>query len=188
MANIARVRVYWAGTAVVGPAISTFYSTETTPNVGALYGFFDAIKARLPSSVECTIPNEGDLIESTTGRLSGAWVTSGGGQVNGTGVGSFARGTGARVVWNTGSVFGGRRVRGSTFLVPLVGSAFDSRGLLTPTVRTSFAQAADALLASTWGPNMVVFHRPRNFAGGNVALVTSATVPEAATQLRSRRV
>ena len=49
---------------------------------------------------------------------------------SGSGQGGFAAGVGARVVWETGAVRNGRRVRGSTFVVPIWSSAYETNGTL----------------------------------------------------------
>jgi hypothetical protein len=140
----------------------------------------------VPSGVQWVIPSSGDIIESVDGSLAGSWSDPGtGGTVASSGVGSWANGVGARIVWNTDGVFNGDRVRGSTFIVPLWISAYEGAGNLTSTTITQLQNTADALVAAL--PELGIWSRPAGLSQGEFNAVVSATVPDRVSWLRSRR-
>ena len=186
MAVIMRVPVVWSG--VTGlPGVSVFHGVGTsTAVVTDLLSFFDAIKAFIPSGTQIQVPSSGDSIEDATGALAGSWSLGGGGTVSGTGSGAWAAGVGVAVTWRTGGIRNGRRVRGRTFLAPLISSSFDTSGTMDSTELNAIQAAADALVG---GDELVVWSRPTTSGGsdGTSNLVTAATVPDRVTALRSRR-
>ena len=188
MANIDRLRVAWSGAPVVGAGLSTFYfgPGHGAGMPGAVKAFFTAIKATVPGGVTWTIPNGGDTIDDTSGTLVGAWTDTGGGTVTsgGTGV-NFALGVGGRIVWETAGIFKGRRVRGSTFIVPLVIDYFEGAGAISSVALTNWAGSAAALISAA--PSLRVWSRPSGGVAGASSTVTSATTPDAVSWLRGRR-
>lgn len=190
MANMLRMRCEWAGTGVTGGGLSTFYWASTMSGGPAdVRAFFEAIKANIPSAVTITVPNEGDILEATTGDLIGAWSEpSGGGVTTGTFSGDYAQGVGVRVKWNTAGIYRGRRVKGSTFIVPIGAALFGTNGLLDPATQSIFQTAASNLITAS--PDLVVYSRKSDVApatDGEINTITSATVPSAVSWLRSRR-
>lgn len=183
-----RLRVEWSGDNTVGPGLTTFMYDEDAsfPNAAAVVTFFDAIKAFFPPGTTWTIPNNGDVINELDGTLVGSWSSGAGGVVNSTGTGAFAAGVGARVVWRTSGIVAGRRVRGSTFLVPLVASAYDTTGTITVANLTSMRAAAAALLGASGSP-LMVWSRPAPGRNGTKTEVQSSDVPDKVSWLRSRR-
>jgi hypothetical protein len=123
--------------------------------------------------------------------------------LSGTATGAYAGNAGAVVHWLTSLIVGTRRVRGRTFLVPMIGSAFESNGSLTSTALNTINNAAAALITAV-GTGMVVWSRPvvahtkydpktgqgTGVAGrsGTYGAVTGSRVPDLAISLRSRRV
>lgn len=189
MTQLQRIRVAWQGSAIIGPGVTTFYADASVGNMNAdgVKAFFDAIKSKFVGGVTWTIPNNGDIIDSATGQLSGVWAGGTGGTVSGSaGAADYANGVGARIAWKTADVRNGRRVRGQTFLVPLIGAAFKSNGLIDPLTVTAFQSAADALISSQAGA-LAVWHRPKAGVAGSAAKVTAATVTNQVSWLRSRR-
>jgi hypothetical protein len=134
-----------------------------------------------------TVPNSGDTIDVATGDINGVWTGSGGGTVGFGGSGDFAQGVGARIKWNTAGIVAGRRVRGSTFMVPLVGGTFSASGALDSSFVTDLTAAATTFLASA-SSTLEIFSRPKGTRVGTSHTVTSASVPNAVSWLRSRRV
>lgn len=188
MAQIARLRVAWGGTPVVGPGLSTFYVTTTGPATlhGDVAAFFNSIKGNFPSGLQWTIPNTGDLIEDTTGALAGSWSESGGpSTVAATGTANYVAGAGMRVSWTTGGIFRGRRVKGSTFLCPMLNGLFTSDGTIDNTVVSTTQTAAAALLTAQ--PTLCIFSRPVDTTPGTHSVVTSALAVDKVSWLRSRR-
>lgn len=180
-----RLRVTWNGLGGL-PGLSTFYLRDEETDVSAVKTFFTSIKDNFPSALSWDIPNGGDVIDTATGALTGGWTGTNGGTVAATGgSGTFASGVGARVQWTTSTVINGRRVRGSTFLVPLLGACYSSSGDLAATQRGVMQSAATALAASDL---TVVWHRPdAGASNGSLVDITGAVVPTRVTTLRSRR-
>ena len=187
MANIVRVRVEWAGLAGL-PGISTLYVGTTDADISELVTFFTAIRGLFPTGLSWTIPNVGDVIESTNGELTGTHIFTGGGTVSGNGgSAAYAAGVGLRVRWLTGAVVGGRRVVGTTFLTHWLSSNYDQQGSIDDTDRTTVQTAASAFVASgsPWG----VWHRPTTPGGsdGSFHAMNAATVPDKVSWLRTRK-
>lgn len=190
MTSILRMRAVWGGSGVTGPGLSTFYFAQSGSGFPAdVRAFFEAIKANIPSNVTITVPNEGDIINDTNGELAGSWSEpSGGGITTGTFAGDYPQGVGIRVVWNTAGIYRGRRVKGSTFIVPIGGALFGTSGQLDPATQAIIQTAADTYAAS--GSNPVIYSRFSDVGthtDGENNAVTSATVPSLVSWLRSRR-
>jgi hypothetical protein len=184
MPDINRYRVNWTGF-TGSPGVSTFYSlASSTAALAALRAFFADAAYILPPSVTLEFPNSGDTLDSTTGTLVGGWTASAQTAVTGlASVGYFAAGTGARLVWETDSIVDGRRVRGSTFLVPLSTSAYDTNGSLISGAFTTVNGPLATLVATN---QLVIWSRP--VAGDSaVSAVTGASLPDKVSTLRTRR-
>jgi hypothetical protein len=190
MANLKRVRCTWTGGGVVGPSVSTFYFKSTASGFSAsLQTFFQAIKASLPDDVTIQVPNTGDTIDETNGQLVTSWTDSGGATTVGTSTAVFAIGSGFRIRWITGGLRDGRKVVGTTFVVPASSISFDTTGRLTTTNQTTVLAAANALITAQ-AASFVVWGKPHSkaLADGQSVVISAADVPLGATQLRSRRV
>ncbi len=156
--------------------------------------FFDAFVVYLKSGWSVQVQTEVAEYDMSTGQLLGAVsMTSAPGVTSGTvGVGTqYAGGSGLSVQWNTALVFAGRRVRGRTYMVPLV-SCFEQDGTLLPAVITAGTNAGNTLIALA-GADFSVWHRTYNTAnppvqvGGAIASVSTVLVRDQASQLRTRR-
>lgn len=169
-----------------GAGISTFYSafgTDVTPDLNTFWG---AVKSVFSDEVSVTVPTNGDVIDESTGLLTGAW-TGGTGSTNaGSSHGAYAAGTGAFIKWNTGVVVGGHRVVGRTFIAPILAAGFDTNGTLAAGYVTIIQNAANTLAATG---RLSIWHRPPVIGspGGSMAPIVSATVPDKTTSLASRR-
>ena len=159
MASIERIRVAWTGFPG-GPGISTFYALSGATAVAPISAFFQVLKTWLPIDIHTQVQSSGDVLESSTGALTGSWVGSGGGFAANDGQGPYSAASGLTIRWDTGGIFSGRRLRGRTYIVPLVGSAFDTDGTPNSGVVASINVAAAALIAAVPG-NLVVWQRPR---------------------------
>jgi len=187
MANLARVRCVWSGGPVVGPGLSTFYFDEAHEGFASdLSDFFQAIDAYLPIGIIVTVPSDGDLLDVATGDLTGSWAEAASGPGTGAGFGAYPAGVGARVTWSTSGIVAGRRVRGSTFLCPLVNSCYGTDGTLDETVRTALDAAADGLVTASAG-GMRIWSRPAPGRPGAASTVTAGDIPDKVSWLRSRR-
>jgi hypothetical protein len=157
--------------------------------VDSLRAFFDGIKALFPTGLTFQVPSSGDIINQGSGALTGAWsvgttpavVTATGG------TGTYAGNAGAVIHWLTPDLFNGRRLRGRSFLVPLVSSGFENNGSLSAATISTISTAATTFLAAV--PGMWnVWHRPRPGFGGGNGTIDAFRVPDLAVSLRSRRV
>jgi hypothetical protein len=188
MANLKRVRIDWTGTAVTGGGVTTLYFDATaTGFVSALATALTAWKAYLPNTVNYFLHNTGETVDMATGKPNGVWTDGSNASANGSSATPFAAGVGARVVWDTGGFNNGRRVRGASFLVPLVTTAYDVGGSIEATALSALQTAASALVTAQT-PHFVVFTRPTAARPiGASAAVTAAVVPDQVSWLRSRR-
>lgn len=188
MPTLLRLRVTWTGTPVVGTGLSTFYFLETASSgaSGSVKAFFTAVKATFPSGITWTIPASYDAIDAATGTLlSGGSFTGSGTETSGTVGSNFTQGAGGRVVWNTNGIFRGRRVRGSTFMCPLVHDYWEGASAISSVATGNWASAAAALIAAE--PTLAIYSRHVGGTAGAGNVVTSATIPDKTSWLRSRR-
>lgn len=185
MVNLQKVVVEWTGFQGA-PGYNVFYRGDANVITSNLRTFYDSVKGLLPAGVSVTVPNAGDLVDSATGELSGAWTTAINLTVTGTSAAVYAAPCGAICKWFTASIVNGRRLRGKTFLVPLTSAAYQSDGSILTTALTTLKTAADALVTAE-AANLGVWHRPVAGAGGSWSPTTAATVPDRVSILRSRR-
>lgn len=182
-----RITALWNGAAGL-PGYSRFKFVGDLDSGGAaaaaarLRTFFDSIKALLPAAVNITFAEAAqifDLQQQLTGEVAFTPPTG----IQGTAAGTFASPVGMVVNWTTGSIVGGRKVRGRTYLVPAAASAFSSAGQPVGTSVTTVTTAANALAAGT--PALTIASKtPTSFG---LSSVVGASVPVRAAVLRSRR-
>lgn len=188
MANIMRIRVQLTGSAVVGPSVSTFFwDASVTGGPAALRTFYNANVSRLPTTVTYTVDSAGDILDSANGDLVGTWSEAAGAAVTGTDGSGPIDGVGARIRWLTAGTFHGRRVVGSTFMVPLGRGAMSSNGQPDGTTQSGFQTAAAALVTTAAGA-MKIWSRPS--PGGSDGIISAVTAAQASPEvswLRSRR-
>lgn len=197
--DLLRLRVDLSGAGVVGPSVQTWYADSLT-GLGmnaAVKALLTSLANNFPDDLTFTIPSAGDTIESTTGDLTGTWAASGGGTVTGTDSGAFALGSGYRLRWLTDGIVGGRRVRGTTFMVPCAGLMFSTSGRLVAASVTSINTAVSTF-AGTMAGKHYVWSRPVPAhvkdgvsipkRDGAASVVTGWNVPTTPTSLRSRRI
>lgn len=167
--------------------MTLYASSPFTGLPAATKTWLDTLKANFSNTLTFTIPNTGDRIDQATGNLTGSWTDTGGGTVTGTNTGAFQVGSGFRIKWTTGGIVGGRRVRGTTFMVPSAGLCFDVNGRLGAATVSAVTTATNTFL-TTMGSSLVIWSRPTASRAGQASPVTGFSVPTSATQLRSRRV
>jgi hypothetical protein len=181
-----RVPVTWT-TGPGGIGVSVFYSpfgTDATVELGA---FFNSIKAFFPPAVSWNVPSSGDVVDDVTGLITGAWTGGTTGSIVGTGSGAYAAGTGCYVRWQTAGIVAGRRVKGRTFLAPMIGNSYQSDGTILDATLATINAAAVTLVG--FGKTSI-WHRP-SAKGANDGVsfpVIGSTGPDKVTSLRSRRV
>jgi hypothetical protein len=192
MARFFRARVQWTGTPLVGPSLTTFLFDEasTSTNIGpAVKAFFTTTKGLFPTGITWSIPNSGDIISADTGELVGTWGSGADLTEISSGGTSWNNGVGARVVWKTNDIWHKRRVRGSTFMVPLTTASMASNGNVASATATTLNSAANALMTAA-GLDLRVWSRPGKGGTPNGAShkVVDTTVPLTVSWLRSRKV
>lgn len=197
-----RVRCPWTGIAT-GPGVSTFYFGSGTTSMTALVTFLNAIATFIPTGINIQVPNLGDQINETDGKIVGSWTGSGGGSANGFATAAnYAAQSGMCIDWLTSLILDGRRRQGRTFFVPLANSAFQNDGTLGTAFAATALTAATNFIAAYAG-EFKVFVRPvearaakpdnipplkeRVARAGAAGQVIVARVPDFAATLRSRR-
>lgn len=187
MANIARLQIALSGAGVVGPSVMTLYEDAAVTGLpAATVTWLNAIKANFPDDLTFTVPGGGDTFDVATGVLNGTWTDGGGGTVTGTGTGGFQLGAGFRVKWSTGGIVNGRRVRGTTYMVPCISDVFGTDGRITSASQASLGSALSTYFAAVSG-KLVIWSRPIPGRSGTMHPVTAASIPTLPTNLRSRR-
>lgn len=186
---IQRLRVEWQGSAIDGAGVTTLFGEAD--GTTALYAAFNQLLGQVDSflagALTITVPQSGDVLDEATGALIGTWG-SGAAQVHNISSGSvFARGVGARITWDTNAIHAGRRVRGSTFLVPLKNTAYDAQGDLSTVALTAIQDGIDAYMIAMGG-RARVWSRPAPGRPGIASVVTGGSAPDKISWLRSRRV
>jgi len=181
-----RVRVLWQNFPGA-PGYSNHYVGSNVLAQSALRTFYDSIKAFLPSGLTIQVPNSGDQVAEGTGLITGAWTGASQAIITATGTGTYPGSAGACVNWRTSGLVRGRRPMGRTFLVPLVGTAFETNGSIATAALAAIGTAASQLITDLAG-ELKVWSRPTDTTAGSNVTVTSANVPDLAVVLRSRRI
>lgn len=196
MAQMRVFKVLWSG-GPGGPGITRFCMSGEGGSNGAastaLQNFFQAVMPAVPSTYRVACDAAPDFLEATTGELvatgvpsTAAWTRQGGGTTN------YAQGVGARVVWDTPEINHGRRVRGSTFIVPIIAANYDVDGTLLTGFKGVLDTAATTLISALGAAQMdlVVWTRPNPTLGrpGKQNPVTTGSAPDKVSWLRTRRV
>lgn len=191
MANINRVRIglsNWPG----GPGVSTVYCLDPEAFLPLLRAWLQNSAGFFPEDVLVQVEGVGDVIDSTTGELTGTWTAAVPDAVTGAHTGVYASPTGVCVNWLTAGVLNGHRLRGRTFLVPFGSSTFDLTGSIDATVLAALRESAASFVTAA-AANFVIWHRPIPSgepngprAGGHDIVVASAVNDKVAI-LRSRR-
>lgn len=198
MANLTKVVAVWSGFPGA-PGTSTFYfnDTSTTYN-GSIASLFAGLAPHLPTDVTITIPTTGDTIDEATGAITGNWIQPEEAPISGTDASGYAAPVGCMAKWSTADVVHGHRVKGRTFFVPITATQYQNNGTINTASLTPMTTAVTDFQISQDG-SLVVWSRP--FAGtpavgtrpanparvGSAHIVTSATMPDKAVVLRSRR-
>lgn len=189
-------RAFWS-IPNAGPSVTTFHMGDDSTSVSAaqaiadaVHDFFADIAGWLPNEVAVTFDTEVTRINTASGTLADAIPVTAPATVAGTGTGTWAAGSGARVVWSTGAIREGRRVVGSTFVVPTLGAAFNTSGRVSSAVLTVLNDAAEdlrATLSANPSSTLVVYSRPRPGIPGAVSEVIAGAASAQAATLRGRK-
>jgi len=200
MPNVSVVTALWNGFSGA-PGYSRFHFAELTNDAmrsgagAAVRSFFFGFASVLMSSWSIAVQPTVQTFDAATGLLQGeAGMGTPPATMPGTGATTtiFEGGSGTVINWLTGQVHAGKKIRGRTFLVPLLSTAFSSDGTLGSATQNSIITAGNALV-STSGITSVVWSRqwdtskPPHQTGGFLTNVNSVAVPDRAAQLRTRR-
>jgi hypothetical protein len=169
-----------------GNGVTSLYFLDAAAAQPAVCDFAEVWSNALPNDCQLLIKNQGDIIDEENGALTGTW--SGGATTGFTGLADVAwtAGVGMRIRWQTAGLVRGRRVSGTSFIVPMGATSFGSNGIPIPLWLDGLGDAATALIADTPG-NMVVWSRQKGDDLGSRHVVTSPLVPVEAAFLRTRR-
>lgn len=198
MSLIHRIRVTWTGMPGA-PGISTWYTSAppAAADLTAIRSFFNSLAAGLPNTLTITVLGVGDSLEETTGVLENVWSATAPATVVGTSASGYGAPVGTVIHWLTGVVVDGRRVKGSTFIVPTV-NQYEAGGTPVGTWITTLTTAGNTLIAAL-GTQAGVWHRPKfgprpgpglprpRIRDGSWEPASSVLVPDKAVVLRSRR-
>ena len=169
------------------PGYSVFYSEHGSFGVrDALQNFFATFKAFLAPGVIIHSPASGFVIDETTGAIVDTWSTSAPTNIVSSGAGKYSAPSGAVVSWQTGTIHGRRVMQGRTFLVPLMGDAYDTDGTLLATCVTAIDSAATTLRGAA-APHLGIYARGSATVAGKFGPIIGHRVPDKAAVLRSRR-
>lgn len=178
----------WSG----GPGYTSFYCQadgENTPQeqVDAIRTMFFAIKGELPTEVSYTSVGSYRIINEVTGVLGGIVAyPSPPAVVTGAGNATFAAPSGSVITWLTSAHGAHKAIVGRTYIVPGGTNMFQNDGTLFDASK-ALQQAAAAALVAALSPDLLVWRRPVDGAGGGVSVVTAARVADRVAILRSRR-
>ena len=182
-----RLRVPWTGPSIAGPGLSTFYALDTSPGFpAAVRALLASFASYVPAGVSIQVPNSGDVLDPATGALTGVWTDgSTPAVINTSGPANYAAGVGCQWRWRTSGIVAGRRVVGSTFIVPLSSAEYDSSGTIDSVAVTALNAAAATYVTNA--PYAVIWSRPKGARVGSSHLITSGFLPDRVSWLRSRR-
>lgn len=192
--TIHRLRWTWNGGTGL-PGYTNFYcnSALSQPFADATKTFLSACLsggaiARFPQNVTITPDAYVDVLDEATGTLQSTVPITPPAQLLGAAAGPYAAGVGACITWITDGINeNGHRIRGRTFLVPLLSSKYGSDGTLDDTMRSEMITAAGAYLTDPCNP--IIWERPSGpgASDGRSHEITASSVKDRAAQLRSRR-
>lgn len=197
------IRTEWAGT-TGGPGLTQMciatMENWTVPidsagqtAVDAVRTFWNSIAGLLPNELTLTVSPQIDQYDTLTGDLEFTMVVATPPlPVLGTSAAIYAGGAGAKVTWETGVIANGRRVRGSTFIVPIGSNAYTTTGTITGAAQTTINNAASTLRTALEPrlTNLGVWSRPKTVpvpTSGAFNEVTSGLASSKTAILRSRR-
>lgn len=191
---ISRVRSNWGGFAGA-TGLSTMYlgTPPTGADLDAIQAFFNGLTGILPNGVVVTVEQSGDVLDEASGDITGDWTaTRTTAPVDGTGGSNYSGPAGMVVRWRTDGIVNSRRVRGSTFIVPVSVAEFDA-GVPTQANVDLLTSSANSLAQDLNLRPLGIWSRP--FEGsptvdaraGTFHPVTSGEGRNLSAVLRSRR-
>lgn len=199
---VAIIRTEWSGTsggpgltqmAVLGAAGGDWNPSGANAATAAVRKFWESFRIYLPDELKLQVNPVIDVFDTVSGELLASHVaTTVPAVTTGSGTTGYAGGVGGKVVWNTGQIREGRRVKGSTFIVPMLSSVFTGTGTIQPGTTTQINASATALIADLAAAqtSLAVWSRPASspsFRAGFATQVVAGSMGQKSAILRGRR-
>jgi hypothetical protein len=146
-------------------------------------GFSSLASSLLPDDVSINFDSEARELNVVGGTLISVIPVNAPATVTGTSSSTYSAPTGARVDLITGGIVAGRRLRGRTYIVPVIGTAYTTNGVLSTTAQSTLETAFGMFDGVPNVYSLAVWSRTHDF----LADVQSINVPPEAAILRSRR-
>lgn len=196
------IRTEWSGTsggpgltqmAVTGAAGGIWNPDGTQSAVNAVRTFWQSVSAYLPDELRLQVMPTIDVYDTGTAVLTNSYTAATPPQVvAGSSAGTYAAGAGFKITWGTGQIRNGRRVRGTTFIVPAASNVYSANGTIASGVLTAMNTAAATLLSqlSAGGTSLAVWSRPVETPTARAGVMTSVVAGSCSTKtaiLRGRR-
>jgi len=200
MPSIRKLVVTLNGGPITGPAVNvTYWADGATTGPAAMSAFWAAAATFMPSGITIEVPGTGDTVDEGSSQIDGTWVASGGSTITTSGgTDPFPAGVGGRTSYFSDGIVDGRRVRGSIFVVPIIGTSYQADGTLSTTIKNALNTMATTLAGVT-GFGVYTRHRPAGPADpthplgnpperdGSFHDVLAGVAPDKVSWLRSRR-
>lgn len=146
-------------------------------------GFASFATAYLPDDVQINFDSEARELDVSTGTLLSVIALTAPATVAGGSTAVYSAPAGARVDLITEGIIAGRRLRGRTYIVPLISSAFTTNGTVSTTAQTALENGFAQFDGLQNVYSLAVWSRTHGF----LADVQSINVPAESAILRSRR-
>ena len=184
----------WSGFAGAPGVTTVFSDPAADPNsfISSWKTFFEALKNYLAPPVTISYPSTYDVLDETTGHLTGSGTCTAPGPTSSAVLGAYAAPCGVVALWHTSSILDGHRITGKTYIVPTVGMDESSGGNPVGSLTGTVVSAGTALIAAQ-ANKFWVWHRPRKATAlhparvGATAEVVSVACPSKFVVLTSRR-
>lgn len=186
MPNIHQIRTVFSGLGGL-PGYNQMYfdaAGDAQDHSNYVRAFWEAMTAVVPIGWKYTIDADVSTLNDSTGQLVSVEATVPLIQSGPGGNASYTAGAGACVGWVCNEVHGSKRLRGRTFVVPLLGLAYDETGTIQTAALSGIRAAATALLTSG---DFGVWGRPVNGANGLFGLAVATNTRDKVAWLSSRR-
>lgn len=170
------------------PKLNIFYANaeaDAASQINDLNAFLSAWKTWAVTGSNSRIVPEQRILNEGSGALEGLEFNPGGVIHNGTATGSpVADSSQVLIRWSTPDIVNGRFVRGRTFLPSMTAGQLVG-GNVSSNVVTAMQTAATSLVNGTEG--WVIWHRPKDGAGGSAHGMNAGSVWSELAVLRRRR-
>lgn len=186
MATIDRLRVQ-ISTAQGGTGSTSFYSVPGGGHQADVVNFLTTIKDVWAAGTTVEVPNTGEQLNDANGDVVGTWSFGSPATLTSANSADYAAGVGCRLRWSTNGVRSNRHIFGTTFIVPIAVTAYDSNGTLDDTFAGTLFSLADDFLDDMAG-DLRIWSRPtQGNSDGFSNPVLSVSVPDKVAWLTSRK-